>query len=392
MEPQIIYLQDLEELVSSLNNKNIEKTIFNLINFFDYAGGIVLPSSRFKNHVKMFSPKIQNMLETFINTKEDKTHLRSKEYYLNFSCNNEINKVRQKIPEKLNEIYDSLEHLESKIDLSNFETRLLLAALYDHKKHYSMSIFNSYYLSLVKGDKIDLKNFESVEEICIQDIVDFYKLVLKGEAVKPQRHTKESLDFFSKELRMPEPTLPSVSKPLGEPTARKIIIREMDHPIQIILFGGQLLREDGTKKIDFVVNPLSGALEIGYALKSIYELLGIDKIGEILLIKYSKYGEGDEIKENIEPFVPENKKRKLQQFKGRRILIIDDNTFTGNTLYELKEMCKSYSNNVGISAIERRTDIDEKRKIEYEELDIKPISKLRYIEKVMRYIQENNLA
>jgi hypoxanthine phosphoribosyltransferase len=192
---------------------------------------------------------------------------------------------------------------------------------------------------------------------------------------------------------MPPSTPPTRFNPEGESTARKIIIREMDHPIQILFFAGHLLNEDEAIPIDFIVNTLSGATEIGYALKSIYSLLGINKIKDVFLLKFSKYGEADKPQPTLESFVPKQLVSELCFLRNKRLLIVDDNTFSGYTLYELKKMCEYYSDFVGIAAIERRTDItiSEKQIIEWADLNITPISKLRYIGKVLGFVKNNNL-
>jgi len=81
----------------------------------------------------------------------------------------------------------------------------------------------------------------------------------------------------------------------------------------------------------------------------------------------------------------------LDKIVGKRLLIIDDNTFSGETLYDLREMCEHYSRKTGNAAIERRTHVQEERVIELRDLDITPISKLRYIGRVLDFVEHNNL-
>jgi len=76
---------------------------------------------------------------------------------------------------------------------------------------------------------------------------------------------------------------------------------------------------------------------------------------------------------------------------GKRLVIIDDNVFTGETLDDLRKMCMAYSSQVEIAAVERLTDKPTKRAINFDDLDFKPISKLRYIERVVEYIKTHNL-
>jgi len=219
----------------------------------------------------------------------------------------------------------------------------------------------------------------------------FIRFLLLSELGEQGQFTDKVLTAFEEVITIPKPKLPTLAQPKGESSARKMIIREMDHPMQILLFAGQILDQDKSGPIDFVVNPLSGALEIGYAIKSIYDMLEFRKVEDILLVKYSSYEEGDIVQSSLEPFMPFQLQSDLDRINEKRILIIDDNAFSGETLMDLREMCFHYTTRVGIAAIEKRMDIDRESIIKYEDLDIKPISKLRYIDRVINTILNNNL-
>ena len=165
----------------------------------------------------------------------------------------------------------------------------------------------------------------------------------------------------------------------------------MDHPIQILLFAGQLLKCDKDCLIDFVVNPLNGAAEIGYAVKSIYSNLCIDKVRDVFLLKYSRYDERNVKDILLDPFLPKQLRTQTEIIKNKRLLIIDDNIFNGKTLSDVQQMCSAYSYDIDVAVIEKSITFDETSLIKYQDMNIKPISKLRYIRAVLNEIKNNNL-
>ncbi len=219
----------------------------------------------------------------------------------------------------------------------------------------------------------------------------YLNFLFKGDVYEHIKMSEELIMAFKNSISMPNPTPSSLTLPFGESSARKLIIREMDHPMQIIFFAGQLLNQDIGGLIDFVVNPLSGGLEIGYGLKSIYETFGTEKIKDILLIKYSRYGDGSIVQPSLNEFIPKQIKYQLKNITNKRLLIVDDNTFSGETLCDLKGMCSVYTNKVGIAAIEKRMDQKDEQLLSINDFDIEPISKLRYIGRIVDFIKNNNL-
>lgn len=390
MNQKIVYIGNPADFVKAFELGDIADELLRAKEYFDYAGGVCLPKNIFDERSKLFPQAILTALKDLSNEKRGNAYLRSKKYYLNFIYEDNVEKIRERLLENLSEVIEHINIL-SELELpSELESKLMVTSILDLKKHYSMCVLNAFFTHMLK-EHLDIQIYESAKESCIKDISNFYQFLFTGNLGEQGKPSEDILTTFKNALLVPSPTPPTIYAPLGESSATKMIIREMDHPMQIIFFAGSLLNQDMGGTIDFVVNPLSGALEIGYALKAIYTVLGVDKIDDVLLIKYSHYGEDNGIQSSLTPFVPPQLINEVNKIKNRRVLIIDDNTFSGETLYNLKEICSLYTPKVGIASIERRTDIKEPQKIGFEDLDIKPISKLRYIGRVVDFIRNNNL-
>lgn len=384
--PKIVYLRDPKELICALGLGERADEFLQMITYFDYAGGVALPVSMFQEEARKLNPKQKNTLETLVNECEGKVHLRSRRYYIHPLEKNK-ERVRKLVRDYEQEISDNIDELGD-IDAPEIERRLTISALLDHKKHYGLIMLNLFFGQLLKGE-VNLEMYENVKGACIADVENYYKFLMTGKLGKQGVYSGETREKFSRVV-LPSDTEPSLLNPEGEKATRKMIIREMDHPLQILLFAGQLLDQDKPGQIEVTVNPLSGAIEIGYALRSIYTELGIEKIKDVVLMKYSRYAEGD-TERDIESCVPQALKGEIEKLRNHRIMIIDDNTFTGTTLKNLRDMMQRLTNDIGIAAIERISKIEGPRAIEYEELNIKPISKLRYVGNVMEFVKNNNL-
>jgi|GEM_PF-3157397 len=386
---KIVYLEDPRKLLETLGLDRKVDDLLKLSEYFDYAGGIFLPKNVFDESTARL-PLIADFVKDLSNEKDGLVYLRSKKYYLNFVLDNDIKKLRKQLPSMIIETTDVLDGLKNVDIPDNLESKLVVGSILDHKKHYSLCMLNSVFYHMLKHD-LDIDIYENVKDSCIKDVSNFYTFLLTGKIVEQGMFTSASLDAFEKQLILPTDTPKTPSNLEIIPAARKIIIREMDHPIQILLFAGQLLKCDKDTIVDFVVNPLNGAAEIGYAIKSIYSKLSIDKVKDIFLLKYSRYDENNIRDISLDPFVPKQLKNETGIICNKRLLILDDNIFKGETLYDIQRMCMSYSTSVDVAAVEKIMKFDETSLIKYDDLLIKPISKLRYIGNVLAEIKDNNL-
>lgn len=387
---KIIYLREPVELLNALNLDYRIEEFLEIKDCFDYAGGIYLSKERVSKAIKTFSSDISDFIKEMGNAVEGNIYFRSKKYYLNYVLSNNVDLIRKKIPEYLIQTSNIIDSLSNSKYCKNLENKLLIAAVLDLKKHYSLCIMNSHFKNMLR-DGTNKELYVHTKNECIKDIFNFYNFILNDELSPQGKFSKDLLDVFERKFILPKNTLPTLNKPKGETAARKLIVREMDHPMQIMLFAGQILDQDKSGKIDFIVNPLSGAIEIGYAVRCIYEALNIEKIEDIFLIKYLRYGENDSYEESLEKFIPSPSLINLENLKEKRLFVVDDNIFSGQTLYDLKKIFVKYSNKIGIAAIERKSDSKKKPVLNYDDLDIKPISKLRYIERVLNFIRNYNL-
>ncbi|HLC75166.1 MAG TPA: phosphoribosyltransferase family protein, partial [Candidatus Nanoarchaeia archaeon] len=368
--PKIVYLGEPRELITALGLSQRADEFLRMLDYFDYAGGVALPRMTFYKHISSLSIGLQEEVLLLAHEHRGIVHLRADNYYLNFRHDADVHSLRTKLVELQQQMDGVVHNLEGR-SFESLEDKLIVSSVLDHKKHYALCMFNALFGHALSRE-VNLSTYRSVQQGCIEDVGNYYRFILTGEVGKQGHYEQEAYDTF-KTIDMPKSRV--FATPIGtirESSAEKIIMREMDHPAQILLFAGQVIDQDKHGSFDFVVNPLAGALEIGYALKAIYETLGIPKVNDVLLVKYSKHGEGHQSERSLEQSVPLQLRGDLERIRGKRLCVIDDNTFSGETLKAVREMCRLYSDNVAIAAIERRMDVTEPRVIEYDDLDIKP--------------------
>jgi predicted transcriptional regulator len=122
-----------------------------------------------------------------------------------------------------------------------------------------------------------------------------------------------------------------------------MIVRDADHPGNILLYSGQFL--DLKKSFDVVINPLCGAAEIGYAIQEIGSVFGKNSIKKVELLRYCVYEERQDITLNHVPlttFIPKSLTSSFEEsIKKENIIIIDDGIFQGQTMKGLKNYLKT---------------------------------------------------
>ena len=133
--------------------------------------------------------------------------------------------------------------------------------------------------------------------------------------------------------------------------------REMDNPQRILLYSCNMI-ENTNKIYHIIIEPLSGATETGFALKSISNQIGKKVVKDIIPIRYSFYQDKgliydfDSLIKNslASPFISY-----LPKNKNDPLFILDDNISLGRTLILLQDLFSEKYSNVDISAIEVRT-------------------------------------
>ncbi|MFG0252521.1 MAG: hypothetical protein ACF8NJ_06570 [Phycisphaerales bacterium JB038] len=261
----------------------------------------------------------------------------------------------------------------------------VVASLLDHQKHYAMSmLFGAYNALLVYerasraavakgGDSgsvpapIDNELLGEYQNFCDAAISNYYGFVLRDQSPEIAIPSNRVIESFA-----------GVTLPRRTPTGagsgpKKLVFRDFDHPGHLILYAANLLRVDGKENaFDCVINPLFGAIEIGFALRAIYGFLGLNKIRDVELIRFSRDDENEslmlhqhELTHFLPTFLEDDFLERVRAAK--RVLMIDDGVASGLTIAVLRWYFESrLGRDVLISAVEEDLDrrpIDGKRVI-----------------------------
>jgi hypoxanthine phosphoribosyltransferase len=385
----IIYLDEnqqetgIEHFLPSLQDRGIDTVrLKELINRFDFTGAPIISKNSFEKGKAKFDRGVQSFLDESSLETEEGHCLRGRQYYLDV--------ILGSSQEVINAVIVHTSRLEELIPITEFsdltlDESLLALSLLDHKRHFSLIALTTLYEHMLNNPEFPVEVYNKHVRIAKQDIWNYYSFLLKG-SVPTLLEPDEGVMVLS-DLDLPKDT----ERDSG---ASKLVFREMDHAGQLVLYAGNLLRYDGEQKIDAVVNPLFGAVEIGYALQSIFDILGSDKIGDVYFIKYSLHREEHPVEEvrEIREYVAKQLVERLQDLKGKRIFIIDDMYNRGTTLMNLRDFFRRYSQNTSMATVEvnytyhkGRGDLD--KCLSPRELMIPPIADWRYVREIEREIQ-----
>jgi len=371
-----------------------------LVDAYDYTGTISLPIANYEAIIRHFPDCIKNFIADSTNFNGGRAYLRGKNYYLHIVENNSKERVFEQFLKELCLLQEQVENMPDSNSLTDDEL-FVASSVLDHRKHYSMTALNLFFENAIKHPEnpdLNSANYEIFKDVSISTIEDYYDFVLRSEKHRSTKRTFRECDInIVKCLELPSD---SKKEGTGEITsgASKIIIREMDHPAQIILYAGNMLKYDGKRPIDITVNPLKGATEIGYGLKSVLNNFDVDKIQNIVLLKYSHYDSSTPRIKSIEDCMPQFLLPELQNLRNKRIFIIDDNGWTGDSLRSIKEKLSQYSNDINLAVIERAVDSIQKLReagkpyLRPEELAIPAIAKIRQPGTINRELIANNFG
>lgn len=367
----------------------------NLIERMDYTGNTKLTNSEYKSAQTCL--KNESALQSidrlvYRNSESRVVYTRGRDYHLHLTSGDGIVQekvvlelIRQRI---LRNVCDlgalKLELTKTPRELSEIE-QALVATVLEHQKHYAMIMLFGAFNSLLAyerpirneyGEKhLSRDNYEMLLyqpplerkvlleyfEFCQVAIRNYYEFLIADQLPKVASPSQSVLDSF-RHLVLPR----QVENKLGigpelGTGPKKLTFRDFDHAGQLVLFAGNVLMHDGDNPpIDSVISPLFGSIEIGFGLKAIFDSLGIDKVRNVRLIRFSRHDERDSLdieNEEFTRFIPTFMEREfLDELdeSEKRIVMIDDGISTGLTLVVLQRYFSSKLNNfVEIAAVEK---------------------------------------
>ena len=203
--------------------------------------------------------------------------------------------------------------------------RVSLLCLLDHGKAYALRLLNT---EIEHGFTHDNGEHILAYTNAAQGLVDNYYRTLLRLDRKPYH-----------------PYVLPVSHQLThqEQVAFVDLMREMDQPLPILAqvnYITELMKKSG-RKYDYIINPFYGAAELGFALRCMMEIKGLEPLPEIIPVRFSGKNAREERKQSY-IFL-----RQLRHsIINKSLLAFDDNSGTGITLRKLKEELEQYSPSV----------------------------------------------
>jgi adenine/guanine phosphoribosyltransferase-like PRPP-binding protein len=378
IEPKITYLDrngkkvELDYFFDNLSTFKVNsKRVEGLIKRMDYTGNICLTKEEYSRSKYFFDANHQKMLDGLVVMHNERVYLRGNAYHLHISIGDNVEKIRTQILDNLAEISNlelKLQNAGSGMDLP---CSALCSSFLDHLKHYAMCMTFGVYNAMLTDKSIPKEEFDNLCSFCNEAIHNYYSFMLGYDSLRFANVPNDSVAIF-KQIELPKDTPDS-----RQAGSKKLVFRDLDHPGQIMLYAISTIRHDKKKQeIDVVINPLFGSIEVGYALRSICELMDVPKIKGVHFIRYSRYGERhplDITREPLQKFVPECLVRDFEDAVSNprsRVVLIDDALFKGQTVSALTTYIDAkYGKKIEFSAVE----IDE-RYINPEDLVIPAIA------------------
>ncbi len=266
-------------------------------------------------------------------------------------------KVASEIDLRFKENEGLIAKLASKGEISrDINLQIPIFSVLDHQKQYALLLMKNVYTAMRKADKagkrpdevISREDFDTLFQLCQDTVSVAYRFILTGEVI-PIDYKSDFVEKLTNKLEFSD---------------WKDSWREMDDPAKILLYTINAM-QNLEREVDLIVNPFSGGMELGYAFRGITAALGKDVVRDVLLLKFSMHGDGDDLvdypKEQwFEKLVSGGIPRLIRdEARGKLLvnhgLIIDDNTTSKSTLAQIREAVTSKGINqgrYGICAIE----------------------------------------
>jgi len=334
--------QDPKEHLACFDGK-VKFSLDGLLGFCErvhYSGASFLEQDVYDATIPSVGSLRQDLEFNFV-ARDGKVYFRGENYYLGGAKLHSPQKIEMMF-RNLRSLNSLIEKISSADEPSNIGEAAIFASVFDHLKHYFMVSFNAIYKKCVVQGDDDALN--TAFGLCSSAIDAYYGSILNGKLVFEP--------ISEGEIKKLEKSVDSNFLP-----DELDFYREMDNPQRILLHAGNVINH-ADKKYCVVVNPLSGATEPGFALKSISEETGRPVVSEVFPLRYSIYqdeeGEVHDFESLMEWAVPGCFIGMLPLNRKSPILILDDNIATGETLARLKILFEEKYKDVDTSAIESR--------------------------------------
>jgi hypothetical protein len=268
-------------------------TLNYILQRYDYSGNVGLTHQEYESGMSGYSLKTQKLIESLVhkNNTHKSIYLRGRSYYagmntLKIQKNETHYDVRDRIANTLSKLEGSRERLVEELEIErSMEGKLLGLGVLDHRRHLGISLYGVMHRIKLENKDVNINFYNMSEEFTRNNTTDFYQYLFGLNSPKLSELPNDLINFF-RTGQIPD----EQGQFIFETTQRNMAYREFDNPALIAYYSGNVLQNDtGKGDISLVINPLFGATEIGHALLGIYTPLGIQKINEVGLMRYSLY-------------------------------------------------------------------------------------------------------
>ncbi len=226
------------------------------------------------------------------------------------------------------DLLESIIQIDDLLENEMEETGDLTYSLLDHQRNNFLVIFKSYFSQLFSDPGL-IEYFQPMVEMLSEAVSNLYYFCLSKPPIFNHLNNKLLSDL-----------LPWIK------LDHSSWWRELDDPLKILFYSANVI-EERRKPFEVVINPFSGALELGFALKTVSEILNNPVVNDIVFFDYSVYDRGkiidisesaDEILSDIiqGSFPKPLADSSMSRMWGKESFILDDNLTTGKTLFGMK--------------------------------------------------------
>lgn len=346
IEDALLYRNPEEYLQVFARDSTI--SISDLVNFYnhiDFCGSPVLSICEYESSIKKYDSKFKEHVEKRSFCYCNEVLLRGKHYYPGY-----LGFVRSNA---LKFISTSLEHLHDYAGcfISNLQKcekladRVILSQFLDYRKNIALLLFTGLFQSMLEYHSIPICAFQEAYDFCEESISDYYEFIISGRISR-------ILDYDTNEI------ISNLHPEIAYPN-RRALSREMDHPGRILLYSANLCNIVNST-YDFCINPLRGATEIGFAVKTISTLVNKKVIDKISFVRYSthdeRHAELKSVGDLFQHYIPNQLLRNYKKIQNKKVIVIDDNISTGDTLANINKVLTDFCSYVSTSVVEINRD------------------------------------